>query len=74
MVPKRFEIIYPPNILIVTALIAAFAKIGQKISKVYFDTKIFQRASEVEELYIFYFLLLYIIVLTARILKARIKP
>jgi len=72
-VPKRFEIIYPPNILMVTALICAGAKFGQKICKMHFDCRIFQRASEVEELYLFFFVLLYMIILQARILGSK-KP
>ncbi|MEM7650499.1 MAG: hypothetical protein AAF204_00255 [Pseudomonadota bacterium] len=68
-IPTRFNIIYPPNILAVTAIIAAGVKFSQKICKLHFDCRVFQRASEVEELYIFFFVLLYMIVLQARILN-----
>ncbi len=66
--PKKFNIIYPPTILAVTSLIYIFAKFGQKICKMNFDARIFQRASEVEELYLFFFVLLYMIILQTRIL------
>jgi len=66
--PKRFTIIYPPNILAITSIIYIGAKFGQKICKMHFDCRIFQRASEVEELYLFFFVLLYMIILQARIL------
>lgn len=69
-VPARFAVIYPPKNLCIIALILLAAVIAQKAGKVFFDTKLFARASEVEELYIYYFVLLYMIALWRRILPA----
>ncbi len=71
--PKKFIIIYPPAILSITAIIYTLAKFSHKISKMFFDVRIFQRASEVEELYLYFFVLLYMVVLSQRILKQH-KP
>lgn len=65
--PKRFEIIYPPNFLIVIAVIYTTAKFSHKFSRMLFDEKIFQRASEIEELYLYFFVFLYMIVMHKRI-------
>jgi len=65
--PKRFNIIYPPNFLIVIASIYTIAKFSHKFSRMIFDEKIFQRSSEIEELYLYFFIFLYMIILHKRI-------
>jgi len=67
--PERFNIIYPPNCLIIIASIYTIAKFSHKFSRMAFDEKIFQRSSEIEELYLYFFVFLYMIVLHKRIRK-----
>ncbi len=66
MVPERFDIIYPPAWLGVTALIALMIKLVDKIGET-IEINIFERASEVQELYLFYFVLLYLVQLMSRV-------
>lgn len=66
--PKKFEIIYPPDILWVTAFITLTVEAGDKLSEA-LGVPVFARGSEVVELYLFYFVLLYLIVLRRRILQ-----
>lgn len=60
--PQKFEKIYPPAILAVTALCAMVPKLIEKTGEA-FDIQTFARVSEVQELYLFYFVLLYLICL-----------
>ena len=66
-VPKRFEIIYAPQELFVTAMIALIVKLIDKGGKHYFEFDFFTRPSEVGELYLFYFVLFYLITLKRRL-------
>lgn len=59
LVPSRFETIYPPVELALVAGIALVLKIADKIGGFY-GIAIFERISEVEELFMYYFVLLYI--------------
>ncbi len=68
--PERFAPIYPPKELAVTAILAVCVKITEKIDESA-DFVIMERASEVEELYLFYFVLLYLIALRRRIIETR---
>lgn len=68
LLPQQFSIIYPSPALSITALIALFVNIADKASDVS-GLYIFGRASEVEELYLFYFVLLYLIMLRQRIVQ-----
>ena len=67
VLPKRFEIIYPPAILGVTAALAVSVNLIDKIFELFTKFPILSRGSEVEELYLFYFVLLYLIVLRRRL-------
>jgi len=68
LVPARFETIYPPAILAVTAAFATGVKIIEKTGEALLDDPLFARASEVQELYFFYFVLLYLLCLRGRVL------
>ena len=68
LLPQRFTMIYPTWHVSVTAGIFLLLKITDKMEDV--DVKIFERVSEVQELYLFYFVLLYLVVLRQRILKS----
>ncbi len=59
IIPGRFEPIYPPPELSLIAMLAVGVKIAEKIGEI-FGLVIFERASEVEELFMYYFVLLYI--------------
>lgn len=68
--PQRFAIIYPPSILSVTAAFVAVVHILDALNDSFFSNiKFFERSSEIEELYIFYFVLIYLIVLRRRIMQ-----
>lgn len=69
LLPERFSIIYPPSWLSVTAgFVIGFYALG-KIDKALDDVIILERVSEVEEIYMFYFVLLYLIALRRRIMQ-----
>lgn len=68
-VPEKFSVIYPPAILGVTAFFVIGVKLTALITKIVTGAPFFERASEVEELYMFYFVLLYMIVLSRRVLQ-----
>lgn len=67
--PHKFNIIYPPAILSITTITFVIITAGNKLSKMYLDTKMFTRSSEVEEIFMFFFVLLYIIIIKNRILS-----
>lgn len=66
--PEKFAIIYPPAFLMPTALLVLGPYLAEKILAA-FDGGFFERVSEVQEIYMFYFVLLYMIVLRRRILN-----
>lgn len=67
--PARFNIIYPPAQLMVMAVLALTVAVLDKVDEALDDTIIFERASEVEELYMFYFVLLYLVILRSRLVQ-----
>lgn len=69
LVPARFETIYPPPYLAFIALMALGVKLAEKTGEA-FGLTLFERASEVEELYLFYFVLLYLIALKGRLTRS----
>ena len=71
LLPRKFKIIYPPEILIVTASMALVVNTADRVNDFLKDIVLFERASEVEELYLFYFVLLYLIILRQRIISTR---
>ena len=68
-VPQRFTIIYPPAFLSVTAVFCLGVQAVDKIDEAMTSLIIFTRSSEIQELYMFYFVLLYLIVLKGRIMQ-----
>ena len=68
LVPQRFSVIYPPSGLMLIALLGLGVKLADKTGEI-FGVSLFERASEVEELYLFYFVLLYLVVLKKRLVK-----
>ncbi len=66
LLPRTFEIIYPPFILAVTIACLLFLKIVKPLGEQLFDID-FQRLSEVHELYTYYFVLLYMVILRKRV-------
>jgi hypothetical protein len=73
-VPKRFEIIYPPTELWVIAAIAAVVKLIDKGGREVFGIDFFTRPSEVGEVYLFYFVALYLITMKNRLAGAKPHP
>ncbi len=70
--PQQFAIIYPSAILGVTAACTVIIKIIDKTQD-HFDDKLLTRPSEVEEIYLFYFVLLYLICFYQKISAAKLK-
>jgi hypothetical protein len=68
ILPARFSVIYPPPVLGVTALCLLVVALGHKLAKTYFDIRLFERASEVEEIFMFFFVFLYVLVMRSRIM------
>lgn len=68
VLPRQFTMIYPPAILSVTAAIALLINVADKIDD-YNPVELFTRTSEAEELYLFYFVLLYGVILYRRIMQ-----
>lgn len=65
--PEKFSIIYPSMALMPTALLVAGPYLAQEIAEHFFDGGIFERVSEIQELYMYYFILLYLIMLRKRL-------
>ena len=64
-----FAIVLPPLITLPTAVLAEFSKTSERLlSAIEFDGILFSRASEVQETYFFYFILLNLIILRRRLL------
>lgn len=64
--PQKFTIIYPPAILSVAAGLALLMKIIDKLQDG-LDENLFTRVAEIEELYLYYFVLLYLVILYRRV-------
>lgn len=69
LLPARFNIIYPPVVTGVTAFFALVIMIQHKIAQGYEPFIFFTRANEVQELYLYYFVALYMWILRCRILQ-----
>ena len=65
--PEKFAIIYPSPKLMVVALLVMGPYLVQEVTEHAADFKIFERVSEVQELYMFYFILLYIVMLRRKV-------
>jgi len=68
--PQKFSIIYPPATLAVTAAFALGIKIIDKAQDG-FDQNLLTRAAEIEELYLYYFVMLYLVILCRRVKTAK---
>jgi len=67
VLPQKFAIIYPSALLSVTAAFAISTNLIDKIFEALTDESLLSRGSEIEELYLFYFVLLYLILLRRKI-------
>jgi hypothetical protein len=67
VLPTKFTIIYPHATLGVTAAIALIVQLTDKLDEALTETIILVRASEIVEIYLFYFVLLYLITLSHRL-------
>jgi len=68
--PQKFWLIYPPRCLVLVALFVVVPQIIEKAGELY-DYHPFTRVSEVQELYMFYFVLLYLSALKSRIVQQK---
>ncbi|MEM9468742.1 MAG: hypothetical protein AAF988_01115 [Pseudomonadota bacterium] len=66
---KRFEVLYPTTQFFLLALICLFIKVTDKVSD-FSSFNIFARNAEIEELFIFYFVFLYLILMKKRLIAA----
>lgn len=63
MLPTQFAAIYPPGILGVTAALALGSNLIDKAFEAFTGYPILSRGSEIEEIFLFYFVLLYLMTL-----------
>ncbi len=69
----RFAVFLPPLVCLPVAVIAEFAKTWERLqSEGLWDIVIFQRASEIQELYFVLFILFYLVVFRKRLLARRL--
>ena len=68
LLPARFTILYPTAHFAPIALIVLVITIFDKIDDALPDIVIFQRASEIDEFFLFYFVLLYLLMMRRRML------
>lgn len=73
LLPSRFSMIYPPDGLAFIAMLVIAPGLANDIAKS-FGIHLFERVSEVQELYMFYFVLLYLVILRRRIVAGRDNP
>lgn len=66
--PKDLDFLFPPKELSVIALIVIGTQIVEKFFEI-FNIYVFARYSEVQEVYMFYFVLLYLIMLYQKVIK-----
>lgn len=69
ILPKKFESIFPPATLGIIAAVALSTNLLDKIFELFTGHPFLSRGSEIEELYLFYFVLLYLIALRRRLLQ-----
>jgi hypothetical protein len=67
--PVRFAAIYPADNVVITAAIYAAIKLVEGIARHFFHVRLFERSSEVEELYMYWFVLLYLLDMKARLAR-----
>ena len=68
VLPQKFAVIYPEKYVALTALAALGIKVAEKTGEA-FGVNLFERASEVEELFLFYFVLLYMMMIKDRLAR-----
>ncbi|HTK85483.1 MAG TPA: hypothetical protein VL625_10400, partial [Patescibacteria group bacterium] len=66
----KFEIIYPPGTLALVAGINVLVRLSDLIGVHVFHVHLYERASEVQELCMYYFVFLYLMELKGRVLPA----
>lgn len=66
LLPARFAVIYPPDWLWVTASCAVLCKLIDGVAEA-FGGNVFERVSEVIELYLYWFVFLYLLYIRARL-------
>jgi len=67
LLPEKFNIIYPPATLGITAALTVTVHLLGKVDDALKNITIFERSSEVVEIYMFYFVMLYLVSLYRRI-------
>lgn len=67
IVPEKFSMVYPPETLALIAGVCLLVHVVDDVDSAIDSITLFERASEIEELYMFYFVLLYLIVIKRRL-------
>ena len=67
--PAKFAAIYPPDCLVVPALGVAVPYLLQEIAEHFFGRGVFHRVSELQELFMYYFVFMYLVALRIRIIS-----
>lgn len=68
--PEKFALIYPSAALMPVALLVLGPYLAQELMEHFLARGVFERVSEVQELYMYYFVLLYLLMLRKRIRAA----
>lgn len=69
--PAKFAVLYPSDILMPAALGVLLPYTVQEIAEHFYKGGVFERVSEVQELYIYYFIFLYLLDFKSRILSTK---
>ena len=67
--PTKFGAIYPPDCLVVSALGVAVPYLLQEIAEHFLGKGLFHRVSELQELFMYYFVFLYLLSLRIRVIS-----
>ena len=67
LLPARFDAIYPTDAVVPTAVIYLVFKVAEAVGRHFFHVNLFERAAEVSELYMYYFVMIYMLDLRQRL-------
>lgn len=71
LLPARFAAIYPTDAVVPTALIYTMFKVADGVSRHFFHVHLFERFAEVAELFMYYFVMIYMLDLRQRLAPPR---
>ena len=69
LLPARFNAIYPTDAAVPTAAVYFVFKLAEAVSRHFFHVNLFERAAEVSELYMYYFVMIYMLDMRHRLTR-----